>query len=91
MSYHGDHTTGPDAVTKTHHTLVVRVFPLSQEVLLTHEVGTVVDHKAATLHLAGVTPAQVGGHVGAVTAGLIGTTLEVPVLVEDYLESNKAV
>ena len=36
-------------------------------------------------------PAQVGGHVSAVAAGLIGTTLEVPVLVEDDLKKEEAI
>ena len=91
ISYHGDHTTRPDAVTKTHHALIVRILPSLKEVLLTHVVGTVINHETATLHLAGVAPAQVGGHVCTVAAGLIGATLEVPVLVEDDLESNSKV
>lgn len=90
VSYHWDHTTGPDAVTETHHTLVVRVLSSPQEVLLTHVVGTVIDHEAAALHLAGMAPAQVGGHISTVAAGLIGATLEVLVLVEDDLETNRA-
>jgi hypothetical protein len=36
-----------------------------------------------------VAPAQVGGHVSAVAAALIGTTLEVPVLVEDDLKIKR--
>ena len=90
-SYHRDHTTGPDAITETHHALVVGVLAPPQEVLLTHVVGTVVDHEAAALHPAGVTPAQVGGHVRTVAAGLIGATLEVLVLVEDDLKNRTLV
>ena len=57
--------------------------------LVTHEVGTVVDHEAAALHPAGLTAAEVGGHVRTVAAGLIGATLEVLVLVEDDLKKTK--
>lgn len=54
--------------------------------LVSHVAGTLVDNEAATLHPAGLTPAQVGGYVGTVTHALIGTTLEVPVLVENDLK-----
>ena len=84
-SYHGDHAAGPDAVAHAHHAHVVSVLAPPHEVLVTHEVGAVIDHEAASLHPAGVAPAQVGGEVGAVAHALIGTTLEVPVLVEDNL------
>ena len=59
-----------------------------QEELHAHEVGTLVDHEAATLHPAGLAPAQVGGHVRAVAHALIGATLEVPLLVEDDLKQR---
>ena len=59
-----------------------------QEELHAHEVGTFIDHEAATLHPAGLAPAQVGGHVGAVAHALIGATLEVPLLVEDDLKQR---
>ena len=59
-----------------------------QEELHAHEVGTLVDHEAATLHPAGLAPAQVGGHVRAVAHALIGATLEVPLLVEDDLKQT---
>lgn len=86
--YHGDHAAGPDAVAHSHHAHVVRVVAPPQQVLVAHEVGAVVDHEAASLHPAGVTPAQVGRHVGTVAAALVGPTLEVPVLVEDDLERS---
>ena len=89
IAYCGDHAAGPDAVAEAHNALVLRVLPSPQQVLLTHVVGTIVDHEAATLHLAGVAAAQVGGHVGAVAAALIGATLEVPVLVKDDLVGGK--
>lgn len=88
-SYHGDHTAGPDAVVHPHHAHVVSIFTPPQEVLVAHVVGAVVHHEAASLNPAGVAPAQVGGHVSTVAAGLIGTTLEVPVLIEDDLKLKK--
>ena len=87
--YHGDHAAGPDAVAHSHHAHVVRVLAPPQEVLVAHEVGAVIDHETASLHPAGLTPAQEGGHVGAVTVALIGTTLEVPLLVEDDLRQRQ--
>jgi len=86
-AHHGDHTGRPDAVAHAH-ALVVGVLAPPDEELVPHEVGTVVDHEAAVLHPAGSTPVQEGGHVGAVAAGLVGATLEVPVLVEDDLEKK---
>ena len=86
--YHGDHATGPETVTHAH-VLVVGIFAPPDKVLVPHEVGAVVDHEAATLHPAGVAAAQVGGQISAVAAGLIGATLEVPVLVEDDLEGKR--
>ena len=85
-TYHGDHAAGPDAVVHSHsHALVVRVLAPPHEVLVSHVVVVIVDHEATAVNPAGVTPAQEGGHVSAVLAGLIGTTLEVPVLVEGDL------
>ena len=86
--YHGDVAAGPDAVGHAH-ALVVGVLAPLDEVLVAHEVGAVVDHEEATLHPAGVAPAQVGRHVGAVAAGLVRPALEVPVLVEDDLEEEE--
>ena len=88
-SYEGDHSAGSDVVehhSHAHHALHVMVLAPPHEELLTHVVGTLVDHEAAALHPAGLAPAQVGGHVRAVAHALIGTTLEVPLLVEDDLE-----
>ena len=88
-SYHGDHTAGPDAIPHAHHAHVVGVLAPPHEVLVAHVVGAVVHHEAASLHPAGVAPAQVGGHVWAVAHALIGATLEVPLLVEDDLRSGE--
>ena len=68
--------------------LVVRVLSSPHKELVSHVVSAIVDHEAAALHPAGVTPAQVGGHVSTVAAGLIGTTLKVPVLIEDDLRNE---
>ena len=84
--YHGNHTAGPDAIAHAH-TLIVRVLSPPYKVLVSHVVGAVIDHEGTTLHPAGVAATQVGGHVRAVVAGLIGTTLEVLVLVEDDLKT----
>lgn len=85
-TYHRDHTTRSNTATHSHHAHVISVITLPNEMLVSHEVSSVVDHEATTLHPAGLAPAQVGGDVRAVTAGLIGATLEVPVLVQDYLK-----
>lgn len=89
--YHGDHAAGLDAVVHSHHARVVRVVAPPQQVLVAHEVGAVVDHEAASLHPAGVAPAQVGRHVGTVAAALVGPTLEVLVLVEDDLKIRQLI
>ena len=87
-AHHGDHAAGLDAVAHAHHALVVGVVSPLQEELVAHVVGAVVHHEAAALHLAGLTPAQVGRHVSAVAAALIGTTLEVLVLEEHHLQTK---
>lgn len=46
----------------------------------------VIDHEAATFHSAGLTPAQMRGQVTSITAGFIGTTLEVAALIKDDLK-----
>ena len=84
--YHGNHTAGPDAVAPVKHVHVVGVLAPLHEVLVTHVVGAVVDHEAASLHPAGVAAGHVGGHVGHVVHTLIGTALEVLVLVEGDLK-----
>lgn len=68
--------------------LVIRILSPPHQHLVAHEVGLLVDHEEATLHPAGVAPAQIGCELGAVTAGFIGAALEVPVLVEDDLQSQ---
>ena len=85
-AYHGDHTAGPDAFVHSHHAHVVRVLSPPHQVLVSHEVGAVIDHEGTILHPAGVATTEVGGQLRTVAAGLIGTTLEVPVLVENDLQ-----
>ena len=87
--YHGDHTAGPDAVAPVKHAHVVGVLAPPHEVLVTHVVGAVVDHEATSLHPAGVAAGHVGGYVGHVVHTLIGTSHEVPLLVEDHLNKIK--
>ena len=83
-----DHTAGPDVVEHHAHALhavhVIVLAPL-HEVLVTHEVGTVVDLEAAALHSDGVAAVEVGVQVSTVAAALMGAALEVPVLEEDNL------
>lgn len=88
MSYHGDHATGANGIHHRHasHALEIRVLSSPQEDLITHEVGVVVHHKAPTVHSAGVAAVQVHVDVGAVTAALIGPTLEVPLLIKNDLQ-----
>lgn len=81
--------TGLDAITHSKVAHVVRVVAPPYEVLVSHVVVAVIDHEAAILNPAGLAPAQVGGHVSAVAAALIGTTLEVLVLVEDHLKIKR--
>lgn len=90
-TYIRDHSAGSDRVehhSHTHHALHVMIFPPPQEELHAHVVRTLIDHKAAALHPAGLTPAQVGGYVRAVTHALIRATLEVPVFVESDLRNK---
>ena len=82
-------TTGSDAVFHSQHAHIVRVLSPPHEVLVSHVVGAIIDHEGTILHPAGAAATQVGGHVRAVAAGLIGATLEVPVLVEGDLKAQK--
>lgn len=89
-TYRGDHAAGPDTVTHahSHQVLVVWILSTPHQHLMTHEVGLLINHEKATLHPAGVTPAQIRSELWAVAAGFIGSALEVPVLVEDNLQSQ---
>ena len=85
-SYHWDHAARSNTIHHSHHALIVRVLSPPYEVLVSHEVGAVIDHEGTILHPAGVATTEVGGQLRTVAAGLIGTTLEVPVLVENDLQ-----
>lgn len=88
----GDHPAGADVVkhhAHAHHALHVAVFSPPHKELLTHVVGALVHHEAATVHPAGLAVVDVGGHVGTVAHALIGATLEVTILVEDNLYGEK--
>lgn len=52
-----DHVEGPHTVGHSHH-VVVRVLSPPQEVLLSHVVGVIIQHEAATLNPAGVAAAH---------------------------------
>lgn len=68
--------------------LVVRIFAPPQEVLISHVVGTVIDHEAAALHTNGLAAAEERVQVAAVTHALVVTATKVPVLVEDDLKNE---
>lgn len=86
--YHGDHAARPDAIGHSHHAHVVSVLALSHEILVSHIVRAIVNNEAAAFNPAGLAPAQEGSQFWAVVAGLILTTLEVPVLVENDLKGE---
>lgn len=79
------HTAGADAVIEARPALVIGVLALVQHVLVAAVVGLLVGHPAAALHSDGVAAAEVGLHVGTVTAALVVTAQEVPVFVEGDL------
>jgi len=84
-----DHLAGADSVIEASPGLVVRVLASGQDVLVTQEVGPLVDHPGPVLHAGRVTATQVGVEVGAVTVTLIPATLEVLVLKEDDLGDGR--
>ncbi len=90
-TYHWNHPARADTATEAHPPLVVRILAPPHEVLVAHEVGSLIDHEAAALHLDGVAAAEVRVKVRAVIAALIASTLEVLVLVKDNLVENKSV
>lgn len=57
---------------------------------MAHEIGSLIDHEAATLHPDGVATTEVRVKVCAVIAALIAPTLEVFVLVKDNLVENES-
>lgn len=85
-TYIGEGFTGANGVTEAHPVLVVGVLSPGQDVLVTSEVGLLVQNPAATLHLDGVAAAEVRLSVGAVAVALESAALEVSFLVEDDLQ-----
>lgn len=79
------HSAGPNAVIEAHPSLIIWVTATFQEILVSHEVGALIDHPAPFSHLDGIAAAEMGEQVSRVTAALIEATLEVTVLVEDDL------
>lgn len=88
MSHHWNHAAWANAATKTHPSLIVGVFSPPHKVLVAHEVGSLIDHEAATLHPDGVAATEVQVKVCAVIAALIAPTLEVFVFVKNNLEEE---
>lgn len=88
MTYRGDHTAGSDTVVHSNHTLVISVLSSPQIVLVSHIVGSLIDHEAATLHPDGVTPVEVGVKVRTVAAALMGAPLEVSVFIKYDLQKQ---
>lgn len=88
LTYLWDHTTRSDTVVDADHTLVVRVLPSPQVVLVAHIVGPLVNHKATALHLDGVASVEVAVKVGTVAAALMRAPLEVSVFVEYNLQQQ---
>lgn len=81
-----DHATGSNTIIETHPALIIWIFTPAQEVLVTHVVGTLIDHPVSTLDLDGVAATEVGMQVSAIIAALIRAPLEILVLKECYLE-----
>lgn len=69
--------------------LIVRIFSLLKEILVTQIVGALIQHPAAAIYADGVTSAEVRMEVSTVTTALIAAALEVPVLIEDDLKSRQ--
>lgn len=96
-SHHWDHATRTDVIhhryahhaSHASHTLKVMVVAPSQEDLVTQEVRAVVHYKATVVHPAGIAAIQVHVDVAAVSAALIGPTLEVLLLIESNLQQRK--
>lgn len=86
LIYHRDNAAGLNAVSEADGVLIFRILSLGQEVLLTPEVGLVIDHECPTLHPAGAALAQVGVDLRAVADALIRAALEVSLFEEDDLE-----
>lgn len=81
-----DHFAGTEAIIETHPSLVIQILAPGQDVLAAHEVRPLVHHPSSTLHTDGVAPVQVGVEVRTVAVTFVPTTLEVLVLVENYLD-----
>lgn len=81
-----DHFAGTEAIIETHPALVIQILAPGQDVLAAHEVRPLVHHPSSTLHTDGVAPVQVGVDVRTVAVTFVPTTLEVLVLVENYLD-----
>ena len=90
MTYLGDQTARSDTVADADHTLVIRVLPSPQVVLVAHVVWFLIDHEAAALHLDGIASGEVGVEVGAVAVAFMRAPLEVSVFVEYDLQDQSS-
>lgn len=68
---------------------MIRVVPGAQDILVASEIGTLIQHPAATFHLNGVAAAEESAQVSAVSAALIALALEVLILEENNLDGRK--
>lgn len=83
-----DELTGADDVVEAIPALVVGVLPSHQDVLVAHELGSLVDDPGAALHPDGVAALEVRVELGTVAAAFVMMTLEVLVLIEEDLQSR---
>lgn len=85
-AYRWNYATGSDTAAGTHPTLVVRIDTFFHEILLTYVIWPFIDHEATIFHSDGVAVAEIGVQICAVTATLITTAFEIPVLVKNDLK-----
>lgn len=78
----------PDAVIVAHPTLVIRILPPGQNVLVAQVVGPLIQDPGPTLHTNRVAAAEVGVELWTVTVTLIVATLEVFVFIKHDLEED---
>lgn len=60
MTYKADYLAGTDMVIETHPAWIFRILPSGQHILVTHVVGSLINHPGAALHTNRVAAAQVG-------------------------------
>lgn len=83
-----DDPAGPDAVIVSHPTLIIRVLPPGQDVLVAQVVGPLEQNPGPALHTNRVAPVDVDVEFGTVTTALIIATLKVFIFIKHDLEEN---